>query len=881
MAANSRSQDLQLLHGERKVQDGDSRVNKTSSSTRRLGHFPGFHISLSPHSHPQKLQKVSSVCNKQCGIPIQSLTDGSHVIGQDIYKDNKSHSGDGSKETGTFAPVFRRLADQGEVPGVESDTHRPSAGVSHGLRFQVESGQVRVNPNTRDYLSGIQLLVEEGPSSTLRSKVGEDKRDNSAIHAVLRAPSLELAVSDRPTSLNREAGSPGPPSPATPTVGSHRSLVANSANSGYPHPDHTSGTTRAGLVAEERECDARSAIGSSSSSASYLYGRFLPGLGRTFGQVGSARVLGCTGEIPTHQCTGDVSCSICYLPLQRVSCAQHCFISHGQHHCNVLHTQARGDEVQSPLENNSDVIRSVKSTQHRTELSTYRRETEHDSGQALEARSNSSHRMELTPCDPGSGLADLEQTNDRLVCNPGQQKDAVVCVSNSRSGGLGSGCSQPELEPVICICLSSDSDSSASAKKGADVELRDYSDSPGLAKTAVVCQHSGALNRLATKAPNTRKNAKTTKVRHLSPEPSVVPISCLEVIKQSHQAKGFSESAATRMARAQKDSTLAIYQGKWNIFNTWCVENKFKALEVTAPIVADFLCHLRDKKDLATSTIEGYRTAISHVVKAVSGIDLGKDQQLTSLINNLGKADPSRKSTVPNWDLSLVLLMLTKAPFEPLHLAELKYLTFKTVFLLALASGRRRGELHALQAEIQRTEHWSEITIYTDPEFISKTQLRVKGGAAMTPLTLRALTKSLSPDLQEDRSLCVVRAIKYYLNRTKDTRKGRKRLFLAYKKGFSGDITKNTVSSWIKNTILLTYERSTAEIQQVSGVRAHDVRGMASSWALLRNVSLDAILEACSWKCHNTFTHYYLKDLSRIQGEMLKLGPVVAALHTV
>ncbi len=205
--------------------------------------------------------------------------------------------------------------------------------------------------------------------------------------------------------------------------------------------------------------------------------------------------MGCTGEIPTHQCTGDVSCSICYLPLQRVSCAQHCFIRHGQHHCNVLHTQARGDEVQSPLENNSDVIRSVKSTQHRTELSTYRRETEHDSGQALEARSNSSHRMELTPCDPGSGLADLEQTNDRLVCNPGQQKDAVVCVSNSRSGGLGSGCSQPELEPVICICLSSDSDSSASAKKGADVELRDYSDSPGLAKTAVVCQHSGALNR--------------------------------------------------------------------------------------------------------------------------------------------------------------------------------------------------------------------------------------------------------------------------------------------------------------------------------------------------------------------------------------------------
>ena len=51
--------------------------------------------------------------------------------------------------------------------------------------------------------------------------------------------------------------------------------------------------------------------------------------------------------------------------------------------------------------------------------------------------------------------------------------------------------------------------------------------------------------------------------------------------------------------------------------------------------------------------------------------------------------------SIPSWDLSLVLLALIKPPFEPLKDAPLKILTFKTVFLMTLASGRRRGEVHA------------------------------------------------------------------------------------------------------------------------------------------------------------------------------------------
>lgn len=44
-------------------------------------------------------------------------------------------------------------------------------------------------------------------------------------------------------------------------------------------------------------------------------------------------------------------------------------------------------------------------------------------------------------------------------------------------------------------------------------------------------------------------------------------------------------------------------------------------------------------------------------------------------------------------------------------------------------------------------------------------------------------------------------------------------------------------------------------------VRAHDTRGIASSWALFQGVPLDDILKAAYWHNPNTFTSCYLSDV--------------------
>ena len=257
---------------------------------------------------------------------------------------------------------------------------------------------------------------------------------------------------------------------------------------------------------------------------------------------------------------------------------------------------------------------------------------------------------------------------------------------------------------------------------------------------------------------------------------------------------------------------------------------------------------------------------------------ISKDENLSRLLDSFHRDKPKGRRGIPSWNLSLVLHQLTKAPFEPLRKASLKHLTFKTVFLLALGSGKRRSEIHAwLFKNIRHQENWTQVSFYPSPSFISKNQLAKEGSASVAPVVIPALAPSLDRSLKEDKSLCPVRALRYYLDRTKDIRVGKELVFVSFRLGFQKDIVPATISSWIKQTVLLCYQLSDEEAQNLHQVRAHDVRAFAASKAFQGGVSLDQILSACHWKAHNTFTQFYLKDLAWADFELYHLGPIVAA----
>ncbi len=67
---------------------------------------------------------------------------------------------------------------------------------------------------------------------------------------------------------------------------------------------------------------------------------------------------------------------------------------------------------------------------------------------------------------------------------------------------------------------------------------------------------------------------------------------------------------------------------------------------------------------------------------------------IVKFLRGARRLNPPHPNPVPSWDLSLVLTALQRAPFEPLHSAELKIQSMKTV----LASIGRVGDLHAFSA---------------------------------------------------------------------------------------------------------------------------------------------------------------------------------------
>ena len=74
------------------------------------------------------------------------------------------------------------------------------------------------------------------------------------------------------------------------------------------------------------------------------------------------------------------------------------------------------------------------------------------------------------------------------------------------------------------------------------------------------------------------------------------------------------------------------------------------------------------------SMIERYRTAISHTLKTVNEVDMSKDPHLSSLLANFARVSDKQRTSVPPWDLALVLKRLTEAPFEPMHKADIHYI---------------------------------------------------------------------------------------------------------------------------------------------------------------------------------------------------------------
>ena len=204
------------------------------------------------------------------------------------------------------------------------------------------------------------------------------------------------------------------------------------------------------------------------------------------------------------------------------------------------------------------------------------------------------------------------------------------------------------------------------------------------------------------------------------------------------------------------------------------------------------------------------------------------------------------------------------------------------MFLTLLASGARRGEIHALDYKsFSHSLKWDKVSISVLPEFVSKTATRESGASRFQSISIPALASFTGSDLPEGKLLCPVRALKCYLAKTTSHRKDQRRLFVSYQLNRQKDICINTISIWIKTLLTMIYTKAGEDASVITGRSTHAIRAMASSWAFFKNVSIEEIMKSCSWKNQSTFASFYLKDLTLIKDDLHVLGPLVVAQSAV
>ena len=308
------------------------------------------------------------------------------------------------------------------------------------------------------------------------------------------------------------------------------------------------------------------------------------------------------------------------------------------------------------------------------------------------------------------------------------------------------------------------------------IASRDDSGRTPLAREGVVRRPSSSTDPTTAHPSLVGQPASAASLQPLPPRRPHAEPSHVATLKHHFRKSGFSGRAAGVLSGCLRSSTSRLYQLKWQIFCGWCRGRGVAPVNATVPVIVDFLIHLRHDKGLSVSAVKGYSSAPNSVL-ALKGWDLASSREITMLLRSFSRSVNPVELRPPAWDVSLVLQSLTGAPYEPLRTCEEHFLAQKTLFLLALASAKRIGELHALSYCVSYSWDWGEVSFSFVPGLMAKTQDPSSLAPRFEGFSVPAL-----PNARKNRNggmLCFVRAVRHYLDWTAAHRPRCERLFLS------------------------------------------------------------------------------------------------------
>jgi hypothetical protein len=312
---------------------------------------------------------------------------------------------------------------------------------------------------------------------------------------------------------------------------------------------------------------------------------------------------------------------------------------------------------------------------------------------------------------------------------------------------------------------------------------------------------------------------------------------------------------------AKSTATQRTYQSSWNHFSAWCEAGDIDPNTTSAATIVEYLQYNLDQ-GRSISTVKTRVSAINyfHPGGTFRG-SLGSHELVHSFIAGARRMYPQVRDKVPSWELPWVLQGMMQEPFEPLVSLPIRELTLKTVFLVAVCSARRVGELQALDCRLPYCSiGLGGVVLRTHSGFLPKVP-----SLANIEKKIELAPYGIGDDGVElpEHALCVCRALKRYLQVTKSYRKS-SQLFVTFGGKSRGKAaSKATIAGWVKNAIAEGY-KTIGEVPP-QGIKAHSTRHASASWNDLRGTSVLDICQQMSWTTPHTFVKHYKLDARHAQ----------------
>ena len=286
--------------------------------------------------------------------------------------------------------------------------------------------------------------------------------------------------------------------------------------------------------------------------------------------------------------------------------------------------------------------------------------------------------------------------------------------------------------------------------------------------------------------------------------------------------------------RPKTRTQYAVYQRKWQ---TFCVEKGVDQLNPGINPPLSFLCVLFDS-GLKYGALNTARSALSCILKPIEGYKFGSHPITIRVLRSFYNKKPPSARYTEMWNPQLVVDLLRE--WTPLSSLSLKNLTLKLTMLLLLSTCSRLQRVHGIKRSNIKFEPDGSVSICID-----EIQKHSSRGKSLEILKLKPF--------DQDKGVCVVTILRFYMNKTSDISNAGDMLFCAYLPPHKG-VGIPTIARWAKTVM------SQAGVD-ITKFKAHSTRSASASALANAGTPLHEILRKGGWSDESTFRHFYLRSL--------------------